>query len=143
MIHRTNCWAQLRGASAERGSSTIGYLLVVPLVLFMSFGLFQFILYTLAVEEISTAARESARRAAQDGSTFQDGVALAHEVVGDGQVLRGDITVTGQRGTTETTVTVTGQCRWLLSDDLFGDVCHITHTEVVPTDRFVEGIVAS
>ena len=130
-------------AEPERGSGIIGYLLVFPVVLFLSFGLFQFVLYALAAEEISTAAREGARRAAQDRSTFDDGARLAHEVVHDGSVLRGDIDVSGQRGPVETTVTVSGHCRWLLSEDLFGDVCQITRTEVVPTDRFVEGIVAS
>ncbi len=130
-------------AGSERGSSTIGHLLVFPMVLFMSFGLFQFILYALAVEEISTAAREGARRAALDGSTVDDGARLAGDIVSDGSVLRGGITVTGQRGPTQTTLTVTGQCKWLLSDDLFGDRCQITRTEVVPTDRFVEGIVAA
>ena len=49
---------------SERGSSVIGFLLVFPLVLFMSFGLLQLVFYALAVEEISTAAREGARRAA-------------------------------------------------------------------------------
>ncbi|MGF1599257.1 MAG: TadE/TadG family type IV pilus assembly protein [Acidimicrobiales bacterium] len=135
--------AHVRESGGERGSSTIGYLLVFPMVLFMSFGLFQFILYALAVEEISTAAREGARRAALDGSTFDEGARLAGEIVTDGSVLAGDITVTGERGPVETTMTVSGQCKWLLSEDLFGDVCRITRTETVPTDRFVEGIVAS
>jgi len=128
---------------SERGSSVIGFLLVFPLVLFMSFGLFQFALYALAVEEISTAAQEAARRAALDGSTLDNGAALARDFVSDGRVLRGDIAVTGSRGPAETTVTVTGRCKWLLSDHLFGDVCDISRTATVPTEEFVEGLVAS
>ncbi len=117
--------------------------MVFPLVLFMTFGLFQFALYALAVEEITTAAREGARRAAADGATVDDGAALARDIVSDGRVLRGGITVTGQRGPEETTITVSGRCKWLLSDDLFGDVCDISRTVVVANERFVEGIVAS
>jgi hypothetical protein len=114
------------------------------MVLVMSFGLFQFVLYALAVEEISTAAREGARRAALDGGTVADGDALAHQIVSGGKVLSGDIAVTGHRGPADTALTVTGQCKWLLSDDLFGGgSCHITRTAVVPTEQYIPGIVAT
>jgi Flp pilus assembly protein TadG len=118
-------------------------LLVFPLVMFATFGLFQFILYALAVEEISTAAREAARRAALDGGTFADAAEVAEVFVNESVVLDGGITVTGERGVEVTTVTVSGRCRWLLSDDLFGDTCNIERTATVPTEGFVPGIVAS
>jgi Flp pilus assembly protein TadG len=127
--------------SHEAGSTTIGFLLVFPLVLFATFGLFQFVLYALATEEISTAAREAARRAALDGSSFDDGARLADDIVTESAVLDGPITVTGQRGTEQTTITVTGRCRWLLSDDLFGDTCTIQRTATVPTEGFTPGLV--
>lgn len=131
------------GAGAERGSSVIGFLMVFPLVLFMSFGLLQLVFYALAVEEISTAAREGARRAALDGATFDDGVALAHDLVSDGKVVEGGVTVTGARVGDVTWMTVAGRCKWLLSDHLFGDTCDISRTAAVPTEGFVPGIVAS
>jgi hypothetical protein len=116
---------------------------VFPLVLFATFGLFQFILYGLAVEEISTAAREAARRAAHDGGTMADSSNLAEDIVSESLVLDGGITVTGDRGAELTTVTVQGRCRWLLSDDLFGRTCNIERTATIPTEGFVTGIVAS
>ncbi len=127
----------------DEGSAVLGWLLVFPLLMFMTFGAFQFILYSLAVEEVSTAAREGARRAALDGSTFSEGAAFARDFVSEGIVLRGEATVTGARGPEQTTLTVTGTCKWLISASLFGDNCTISHTEIVPTEGFVEGIVAS
>lgn len=127
----------------DEGSAVLGWLLVFPLLMFFTFGAFQFILYSLAQEEVSNAAREGARRAALDGSTFSEGATLAKDFVSEGIVLRGEATVTGQRGPEQTTLTVTGTCKWLISADLFGDNCTISHTAVVPTEGFVEGIVAS
>lgn len=127
----------------DEGSAVLGWLLVFPLLMLMTFGAFQFILYSLAKEEVSNAAREGARRAALDGSTFSDGATLAKDFISEGVVLRGEATVTGERGPEQTTLTVTGTCKWLISADLFGDNCSISQTAVVPTEGFVEGIVAS
>lgn len=121
----------------------IGFLIVFPLVLFMSFGLLQLVFYALAVEEISTAAREGARRAALDGTTFADGAGLAHDLVSESKVIQGGVTVAGDRGVENTSITVAGRCKWLLSSGLFGDACDISRTAVVPTEGFVPGIVAS
>lgn len=141
--YRVGRWIRADGGEREKGSTTIGFLLVFPLLLFATFGLFQFVLYALATEEISTAAREAARRAALDGGTLDDAERRAADIVTETAVLNGDITVTGERGTETTTITVTGHCRWLLSDDLFGDTCTIRRTATVPTEGFVPGLVPS
>ena len=128
----------------DDGSSIIGWRLVFPLVVFMTFGVFQYILYGLGAEEVSTAAREGARRAALDGSSFADGAAFAQSFVNDGLVTNGAVSVSGSRGDEQTTMTVTAQCKWIIDPALFGaDSCTITRTEVVPTEGFIDGIIPS
>jgi Flp pilus assembly protein TadG len=138
---RVRCSRLRRRLTGDRGeASLISILIVAPVLMFFLYGTTQYWLYALAADEIEIAATEGARRAALANATFADGVAYAKWFVSEGDTIDGDVTVTGLRGPTETTLTVTGQCRWLISVDLFGD-CTITRTAVLATERFESGLL--
>lgn len=139
--HRLRCQRVRRSLaddSAEAGLLTM--LGVMPALLILTFGVLQYWFFLMASQEIEIAATEGARRAALADATFSEGADFARWFVTNAAVA-GPISVTGSRGTVETTVTVTGSCRWWIDSSLFDTNCEISRTATVATERFESGVM--
>lgn len=75
-----------RGTSGPRGRGSPGQALVesalvFPLLILLSLGVLQVILYAHARDVVISAAQEGARLAAEDGRSLDDGLARARDLV--------------------------------------------------------------
>jgi hypothetical protein len=92
-------------SDGERGSATVETVLIFPVLLLMLMLVVQFALAAHADHTVTAAAQEASVAAQREGGTHDDAVAAAHEVIGDGNLLRDvDIVIASDTDAVEVTV---------------------------------------
>jgi hypothetical protein len=95
----------LASREREQGSVTVETVLIFPVLLLMLMLVVQFALAAHADHTVTAAAQEASVAAQREGGTDDDAVAAAHEVIGDGDLLREvDVAVVSDADAVEVTV---------------------------------------
>jgi len=92
---------------SDRGQSLVEFALVLPFLLLVLMGIFEFGRIWMTVNVITSAAREGARVAAVTAPDVAAAKAAVNNVLSGGHVTGATITVSGPSGANEVSVTVT------------------------------------
>jgi len=91
---------------SDRGQSLVEFALVLPLLLLVLMGIFEFGRIWMTINVITSAAREGARVAAVTAPDVAAARAAANNVLNGGHVTGATVTVSGPSGANEVQVTI-------------------------------------
>lgn len=123
--------APMRGWRDDRGSSTVAWVILFPLVITFLLAAVQVGMLYQARAVARGAALEGARVAAAETATLQDGLATATSFAAASSDTLTEAHVTGSRSATEATITVTGVSGQILP----GYRLTITQVAIMPVER--------
>ena len=96
-----------RVINCQKGQSLIEFALVIPIFLFLLFGIMEFGRGWETVNVVTSAAREGARVAAVTGPNISSATNAAQRILSAGNISDASISVSGPDANREVSVTVT------------------------------------
>ena len=123
-----------RRSENDRGSTTVEFVVLVPLMVLLLMVVVQFGVYFHTRAVVTTAARQGADNARTFDGTTEAGDAATTQFLDQSAGALRDRTISVERTATEVTVTVTGEVTSLIPFAVFP----LTITVSAPVERIVE-----